>query len=114
MTSHTIYSDIDDGIPATLSEVILSTLAREKLGYDGLIITDDLEMGAIENEGSIHEAAVKSFVAGADLLLICHDHKKIRRSFDAFKEAVENGEISSSRLQDSARRIDTAHKLFAR
>ena len=112
MTSHTIYSDIDEGIPATLSPFILSTMARDELGYDGLIITDDLEMGAIENEGSIHEAAVKSFVAGADILLICHDHGKVRRSFAAFTEAVEKGEISTSRLQNSARRIDTAQKLF--
>jgi beta-N-acetylhexosaminidase len=112
MTSHTIYSDIDDGIPATLSPFILSTMAREQLGYDGLIITDDLEMGAIENEGSIHEAAVKSFVAGADILLICHDHDKIRRSFTAFEEAVDEGVISADRLQDSSRRIDSAHKLF--
>lgn len=114
MTSHTIYSDIDDGIPATLSSFILSTMAREKLGYDGLIITDDLEMGAIENEGSIHEAAVKSFVAGADILLICHDHDKIRKSFAAFQEAVKEGVISAGRLQDSSRRIDSAINRFLR
>jgi beta-N-acetylhexosaminidase len=114
MTSHTIYSDIDDGIPATLSRFILSTMAREKLGYDGLIITDDLEMGAIENEGSIHEAAVKSFVAGADILLICHDHGKIRRSFAAFQEAVKEGVISAGRLRDSSRRIDSAINRFCK
>lgn len=114
MTSHTIYSDIDDGVPATLSPFILSTMAREELGYDGLIITDDLEMGAIENEGSIHEASVKSFVAGADILLICHDHGKIRRSIAAFKEAVKEGVISAGRLQDSSRRIDSAINRFLR
>lgn len=112
MTSHTIYSDIEDGVPATLSPFILSTIAREELRYDGLIITDDLEMGAIENEGSIQVAAVKSFVAGADMLLICHDHDKIRRSFDVFKKAVEEGKVSTGRLQNSARRIDTAHSRF--
>ena len=111
MTSHTVYSDID-GIPATLSSYILSTMARQMLGYEGLIITDDLEMGAIENEMRIHDAAVKSFVAGADILLICHDHDKVRKSLQAFAEAVESGHISTLRLEDSERRIDTAHRRF--
>ena len=112
MTSHTIYSDIDDGVPATLSPLILSAIARDQMGYDGLIITDDMEMGAIEKEGSIEEACVKSFIAGADMLLICHDHDKIRRSLTAFKGAVAKGTVSVKRLQDSGRRIDAAHRIF--
>lgn len=112
MTSHTIYSDIDYGIPATMSTIILSHIVREEMGYDGLIITDDLEMGAIENEGRIEKAAVTSFVAGADLLLICHDHDKVCRSYKAFMEAAGKGDILESRLCESERRFDALHDQF--
>ncbi|MCK4838634.1 MAG: beta-N-acetylhexosaminidase [Desulfobulbaceae bacterium] len=104
MTSHTIYSDIDPDHPATLSASILTTILRNDLDYKGLIITDDLEMGAIENEMTVAEAALRSFQAGADLLLICHDHDKVRATIDTFTEALESGQIDRS----------TAEKALAR
>jgi beta-N-acetylhexosaminidase len=77
MTSHTIYKHLDQLNPATLSPKILTGLLRNWLGYEGVIITDDLEMGAIEKEGKLESAAVQAFAAGADLLLICHSHEKV-------------------------------------
>jgi len=70
MTSHTIYENLDASNVATLSTYILKNILRDTLGFDGLVITDDLEMGAIENERSVAEAAVLAFCAGADMLLI--------------------------------------------
>jgi len=105
MTSHTIYSAIDADHPATLSALILEGLLRREIGYDGLVITDDLEMGAIENDGTVAEAAFASFLAGADLLLICHDHEKIRQSHARLLAGVTSGAVSGARLDASRRRI---------
>ncbi len=112
MTSHTIYSSIDDSIPATLSRPILTGLLRNKLGYDGLIITDDLEMGAIENERTVAEAAVESFVAGADMLLICHDHEKVRDAYGRMKNALQKGIIDPGQFADSLKRVETVQDGF--
>ncbi len=88
MTSHAVYDNLDPGRPATLSPYILKNLLRDFLGYQGLIISDDLEMGAIEKEQTVAEASVEAVKAGVDLLLICHDHDKVRASWQAvIKEA---------------------------
>ncbi len=114
MTSHTIYQHLDPKNPATLSRAILSGLLRDELGYDGVIVTDDLEMGAIEKEGDLGDAAMQAFRAGADLLLICHSHEKV---IAALKKtagaAVENRELSL-RMQESAKRVSGLRHKFAR
>lgn len=113
MTSHTIYTSIDDSIPATLSRPILTGLLRNKLGYDGLVITDDLEMGAIENERTVAEAAVQSFIAGADMLLICHDHKKVRDAYERMKDALQSGDADAKQFVDSVQRVVDVRSRFA-
>lgn len=105
MTSHTIYKGLDPETIATLSPVILIKLLREELRYDGLVITDDLEMGAIENVFSVEDAALASFIAGVDLLLICHDHDKVSRAHARLLTAVDKGAISRERLLQSFGRI---------
>ena len=111
MTSHTIYTALDAENPATLSPAILNGVLRQEVGYDGLVITDDLEMGAIENEGTVAEAAYTSFLAGADLLLICHDHEKIRQAHARLLRGVLSGELALSRVEASRRRIgDVQHR----
>ena len=114
MTSHTIYQHLDPKNPATLSRAILSGLLRDELGYGGVIITDDLEMGAIEKEGDLGGAAMQAFIAGADLLLICHSHEKV---IAALKKtagaALENRELSL-RMQESVKRVSGLRHKFAR
>jgi beta-N-acetylhexosaminidase len=105
MTSHTIYNALDPDRIATLSPAILTGLLREDLCFDGLVITDDLEMGAIENALPVSEAALASFAAGVDLLLICHGHDKVRRAHARLLAAVADGFISRERLAQSLRRI---------
>lgn len=113
MTSHTIYTELDPHIPATLSEKVLSGLLRDELGFAGVIVTDDLEMGAIENKGSVADAALLAFRAGADLLLICHDHDKIRRAHARLIAAIAAGEVSLARCHQSLERITSLRRRFA-
>ncbi|MDA8163402.1 MAG: beta-N-acetylhexosaminidase [Desulfobacteraceae bacterium] len=111
MTSHTLYPALDPEWPATLSRPILTGLLREEIGFTGVIVTDDLEMGAIEKEGPLDEAALRAFEAGADLLLICHDHGKVRRARE--KLAAAAGRIPPSRIAASLARIAAVRSRFA-
>ncbi|HSH13257.1 MAG TPA: beta-N-acetylhexosaminidase, partial [Desulfurivibrionaceae bacterium] len=87
MTSHTVYPELDPEHPATLSSRILTDLLRDELGYAGLVVTDDLEMGAIENQMPVAKGALLAFQAGADLLLICKEHDKVRETITGLDEA---------------------------
>lgn len=104
MTSHAVYADLDQGLPGTLSRRVVHELLRGHCGYDGLIITDDMEMGAIQKFMGFPEAVVQAFRAGADLVLICQDHQKIRQALAVLREAVNGGELEKTRVRDSRRR----------
>lgn len=113
MTSHTIYRHLDPENPATLSVKILTDLLRVGLNFDGVIVTDDLEMGAIENEGRIEAAALAAFAAGADLLLICHDHGKVAAAVEKLAVACQEGALSAQRLAASQERLRRLQQRFA-
>lgn len=93
-----------DMTPASMSHTIVTEILRNKLGFDGLIITDSLEMGAITSDYSDAEAAVGAILAGCDIILMPSNFTK---AFDAVLAAVENGTISEQRLDESVRRILT-------
>lgn len=112
MSSHAIYPGLDPDFPATMSYRILTGLVRDSMGFGGLVITDDLEMGAIKKNWGVAEGAAASFAAGADILLICEDQKLVHESFDKLKNKVINGEIGSRRLQQSLDRIAAAKAAF--
>ena len=76
-----------------------------QLGYTGLILTDDMEMGAISKLGSFEQAVVEAFCAGADLILVCHSPHKALAAHEALAKAVEAGRISRERLAESQQRI---------
>jgi beta-N-acetylhexosaminidase len=82
------------------------------MGFRGLTITDDLEMGAIATEWSVAEGALKSFKAGADILLICKDQSHVRESLDLLRQALFEGMISPKRLARSLERIRKMKKEF--
>jgi len=113
MTSHTIYKHLDPLNPATLSAKILTDLLRRRLGYEGVVITDDLEMGAIEKEGDLGRAALQAFTAGADLLLICHSHEKVIAALRKTAEAVAASKELQARVRESARRVSWLRDRFA-
>lgn len=105
MTAHiTVPAVTGNRLPATVSSIMLTDKLRNELGYNGVIITDALEMGAIAHvyPGVMENACVDAFIAGADLLLMPRDYKK---SFMAMKNAVKDGKISIERLDESVRRI---------
>ncbi|MBI4042888.1 MAG: beta-N-acetylhexosaminidase [Deltaproteobacteria bacterium] len=107
MTAHAAYPMLDGGKsrPATLSPLILTHLLREELGFDGLVITDDLEMGAIEKEYEIGNAAVQAVLAGADMVMVAWTLQKQKRVHEALTQAVHNGVIPLERIEQSVRRI---------
>lgn len=112
MTSHAVYPILDPDLPATLSSWILSEFLRRKLGFSGLILTDDLEMGAIASHRSVPEAAAEAFRAGADILLICKEQTLVKESAGLIREKITAGEIPIDRLVESWERIQTAKSKF--
>jgi beta-N-acetylhexosaminidase len=112
MTSHAVYPALDPERPATLSPKVLTEMLRGKLGFKGLTITDDLEMGAIAAQEGVAEGALKSFEAGADILLICKDLGNVHASLDLMRGALSRGAITKERLDQSLGRIRQMKKRF--
>lgn len=92
-------------VPASVNPSIVTGLLREELGYEGLVVTDDLEMGAIAKHCEIEEAALRAILAGEDMLLVCARPDLIRRAYDALLAAARTGELTRGRLLASLRRI---------
>ena len=108
MTAHVQVPAIDrDGTPASLSKRVIQGILREKLGFGGLVVTDDLEMRAITESRGIGEAAVQAILAGADMVMVIWTPRRKREVFQALIEASQKGRITQSRLQTSLRRILT-------
>ncbi len=104
MVAHIVYACMQggDSVPATLSAPVTTGILRDSLGFQGLIVTDALEMGAIVNRFGPGESAVRAFLAGSDILLMPSDLNSARAAMLA---AVDSGRISEARLNQSVRRI---------
>src|SRR5947199_9674472 len=119
MVSHGGFPNIDikkgttGGLvePASISPTIVSHLLRKELGYRHLVVTDDLEMGAIAKHCGIEEATYKAFRAGEDMLLICATPETIRRGYQALLKAARKGTVSEKRLHASLKRIAATKAL---
>jgi beta-N-acetylhexosaminidase len=94
-----------DGTPASLSKKWITDVLRKKIGYRGLIVSDDLEMGGVLKAASIEQAAVQHIRAGGDLCLICHHEDYIRRSYEALVKAAEQDRRFAQRVEESAARV---------
>ncbi len=112
MTSHAVYPCLDPENPATLSKKIITDLLREKLGFTGLVITDDLDMGAITGGMQVAEGALRAFEAGTDILLICNKQKGVHESIKAIRWHILKGNITFERLHHSLERIGRAKKRY--
>ena len=103
MTAHITMKNVtSDDLPATLSKAIMTDKLRGELGYDGVIITDSMEMGAILKNYPNGEAVLMAIEAGVDIILLPYDYCE---AFDAVIKAVQDGRISESRINESVRRI---------
>lgn len=105
LVSHLKYPALDEEYPASLSSKIMTDLLRNKLGYKGIIITDDMEMGAVANHNDFRSIGVNAVKAGADIVLVCHEYKHQQEVYLGLLDAVNSGEISQERIDESVKRI---------
>ncbi len=114
MTAHVLYRALDPELPATLSPTIITNFLRQELQYDGVVLTDDLEMHAIIDHYGIEDAAVRAVLAGCDVLLICKERDREIAAFEAVEQAVASGKISPERLDLSVTRITRLKHRFVK
>lgn len=105
LVSHLKYPALDEEYPASLSSKIMTDLLRNELGYKGIIITDDMEMGAVANHNDFRSIGVKAVKAGADIVLVCHEYEHQQEVYLGLLDAVNSGEISQERIDESVKRI---------
>jgi len=108
MSSHVCYPKLDPAPsqPATFSARLMQGLLREELGFDGVVLTDDLEMGAVRGLCSMGEAAIRAAKAGHDLLLVCWGMAAQRETFEALCGAYRQQRLSANALEQSVQRIN--------
>jgi beta-N-acetylhexosaminidase len=100
-------------MPASCSKRLIHDLLRTKLGFQGLILTDDLEMGALRELGSIGEAAVRAVEAGHDGLLICSDLTLQRQTFETLQAAYQTGRLSVAALEQRVEQMRRFRERFS-
>lgn len=105
LVSHLKYPALDEEYPASLSSKIMTDLLRNEFGYKGIIITDDMEMGAVANHNDFRSIGVKAVKAGADIVLVCHEYEHQQEVYLGLLDAVNSGEISQERIDESVKRI---------
>src|ERR1700694_1666697 len=107
MIAHVAFPALthDEALPATLSSAIIQGLLREKVGYEGVIVSDCLEMQAISDTFGTEPAAVLALQAGIDLVLVSHTYSRQRGSFETIREAALTGELSAQVIQRATERI---------
>eukprot|EP00898_Chlorokybus_atmophyticus_P008404 jgi/Chlat1/8565/Chrsp82S07960 len=103
----------DTGRPASMSQGAISVL-RKGMKYNGVIMTDDLEMGAITNHHSVDEAVIAGLQAGIDMFLVCHTEDKQNEAIAAIMDAVRTGKIAYSKVLEAGRRVDRMMTNYAR
>ncbi len=106
MTAHILLPKIDRQHPASLSRLMLTEVLRKKLGFNGIILADDLGMGAIAKRWRPGEAAIKSFQAGTDVVMLCHDWPAVHPAIEAVEKAQERGDFDPTEWQASHGRLE--------
>ncbi len=112
MLSHILYRRIDPQWPASLSVSIGRDLLQSRMGYRGLVLTDDLDMGAVKKHYPIETAMARILAADIDLALICHQGPDIQKGFDAIAERIANSDRLQERAILSAKKIIKYKSLF--
>lgn len=108
MTAHILLPRIDSACPASLSGELLQSILREELGFDGIILADDLGMGAIAQQYKTAESAVKTLQAGTDIAMLCHDWAAVAPALEAVAQAI------SDRTPDTGREAESRTKINPR
>ena len=105
MVSHLIYPALDKNHTASLSAEVQTKLLRQELGFNGVIVTDSLGMGAVSKYGEFRNLGVQAVQAGADIALVCHEYAHETDVYLGILEAAEKGIISEERINESVKRI---------
>jgi beta-N-acetylhexosaminidase len=113
MTAHVLYSNLDPDYPATLSESAIHRLLRTRMAYDGVVITDDLDMAAVARGHAPEECALRALKAGADILLFCNHPEKALAARSRIFNAVRIGDLTEARIQESLDRIKRLKSAYA-
>jgi beta-N-acetylhexosaminidase len=113
MTAHVLVPSFDEEQPATLSPRIVEGLLRRQLGFEGVIVSDDLEMKALAQTYRVPEAAVRAVEAGCDAVLICSGDLEVQAlALEALVHAVEEGRIPRTHVEDALNRLRRAKERF--
>jgi beta-N-acetylhexosaminidase len=104
MTAHVVYPALDAGVPATLSRAICTDLARREVGFEGWLVSDDLEMKAIADRYSIEEAAVRAIGAGCDAVLVCRSEELQARAVEGLVRRAAEDATLEARCREAAER----------
>lgn len=105
MIAHILLPKIDPGMPASMSSRIVTGLLREELGFDGVVVTDDMTMGAITQHYDIGQAAVLAVRAGSDIVLVAHGREQAETVLAALKQAAQSGDLPAETIDRSVYRI---------
>tara|TARA_R110002095_G_scaffold41980_2_gene38492 strand:- start:180 stop:899 length:720 start_codon:yes stop_codon:yes gene_type:complete len=105
MTAHVIFACLDDAVPATLSPAVVTGLLRDELGYEGVVISDDLDMRAVADNFSVGEAAVLAIDAGCDVLLLCRSLAHQDEARNALLARASSDSEFRAKIAKSASRV---------
>ncbi len=106
MVAHASYPEVTkDNLPASLSRKWMQDVLRKKIGYRGLIISDDLEMGGVLSTGEIEDVAVETLRAGADMFLVCHNQELVWRAYEAVLREAERDRKFAAHVAQAAARV---------
>lgn len=105
MVAHAAYPKAKDTVPASISPYWISTVLKKRVGFAGLVVSDDMEMGGILTQGTIEEAAVKAILAGTDVIEICRDPALVLRAYEAVLAEAERSAAFRRRVEVAARRV---------
>jgi beta-N-acetylhexosaminidase len=114
MTAHVLYGSLDAHNPATLSKAVIDGMLRTQLAYNGVVITDDLDMGAVSQLYPPYECALRALDAGADILLFCNHPERAFAARSNILRAIRKKEISETRIQESLERIGKLKSAYAK
>ena len=112
MLSHICYRSLDDQRPASLSKKIARDLLRHRLGYDGVVMTDDLDMGAIKKHHDVQTSIQQILAADIDLALICHRSPDMEAAFEAIRSFQSMSTVNRRVVEQSVRRIMALKKAY--
>ena len=105
MVTHIKYPAYDSENPASVSSKIVTDLLRNQLGFEGVVITDDLEMGAVSKYVEYRDVGVKALQAGVDILLVCHTQEYQIEVYNGIIEAINNNILTEARIDESVKRV---------